>query len=158
MRLATIASALAIIVCVAVVGVILSQSTSIAVPTSAPTLAVPATRSAPAGPVVTEVPAAAIANVSEPASGVAAPAIMAQATPRAPAPAQAPAAVAPPPPPHVATPAAAPCPGNPNALGVSRTVEIDTTGGPGFGFEHFKSHDFLREGEVVLTFDDGPWP
>ncbi len=30
--------------------------------------------------------------------------------------------------------------------------------GPGFGFEHFKSHDFLREGEVVLTFDDGPWP
>jgi peptidoglycan/xylan/chitin deacetylase (PgdA/CDA1 family) len=37
-------------------------------------------------------------------------------------------------------------------------VEIDTSGGPGFGFEHFKSHDFLREGEVVLTFDDGPWP
>src|SRR5262249_56980347 len=26
------------------------------------------------------------------------------------------------------------------------------------GFEHFKAHDFLREGEVVLTFDDGPWP
>ena len=50
------------------------------------------------------------------------------------------------------------CPGNPNALGISRVVEIDTTGGPGFGFEHFKSHDFLREGEVVLTFDDGPWP
>src|SRR5207248_1398952 len=47
------------------------------------------------------------------------------------------------------------CPGNPNALGISRVVEIDTTGGPGFGFEHFKSHDFLREGEVVLTFDDG---
>jgi peptidoglycan/xylan/chitin deacetylase (PgdA/CDA1 family) len=50
------------------------------------------------------------------------------------------------------------CPGNPNALGVSRVVEIDTTGGPGFGFEHFKTHDFLRDGEVVLTFDDGPWP
>jgi peptidoglycan/xylan/chitin deacetylase (PgdA/CDA1 family) len=47
---------------------------------------------------------------------------------------------------------------NPNALGVSRVVEVDTTGGPGFGFEQFKSHDFLREGEVVLTFDDGPWP
>ena len=46
---------------------------------------------------------------------------------------------------------------NPNALGVSRVVEIDTTGGPGFGFEHFKQHDFLRKGEVVLTFDDGPW-
>jgi peptidoglycan/xylan/chitin deacetylase (PgdA/CDA1 family) len=47
---------------------------------------------------------------------------------------------------------------NPNALGVSRTVEIDTTGGPGFGHEHFKQHDFLRNNEVVLTFDDGPWP
>jgi peptidoglycan/xylan/chitin deacetylase (PgdA/CDA1 family) len=47
---------------------------------------------------------------------------------------------------------------NPNALGVTRTVEIDTSGGPGFGFEHFKMHDFLRDGEVVLTFDDGPWP
>ena len=48
--------------------------------------------------------------------------------------------------------------GNPNALGVARTVEIDTAGGPGFGFEHFKMHDFLRNNEVVLTFDDGPWP
>jgi peptidoglycan/xylan/chitin deacetylase (PgdA/CDA1 family) len=47
---------------------------------------------------------------------------------------------------------------NPNALGVGRTVEIDTTGGPGFGFEHFKQLDFLRDHEVVLTFDDGPWP
>ena len=46
----------------------------------------------------------------------------------------------------------------PNALGVGRTVEIDTTGGPGFGFEHFKQLDFLRDKEVVLTFDDGPWP
>src|SRR4051794_12163218 len=27
---------------------------------------------------------------------------------------------------------------NPNALGIVRTVEIDTTGGPGFGFEHFR--------------------
>jgi peptidoglycan/xylan/chitin deacetylase (PgdA/CDA1 family) len=53
-------------------------------------------------------------------------------------------------------PARAPCT-NPNALGVGRTVEIDTTGGPGFGFEHFKELDFLRDHEVVLTFDDGPW-
>ena len=50
-----------------------------------------------------------------------------------------------------------PC-NNPNALGIGRTVEIDTTGGPGFGFEHFKELDFLRDKEVVLTFDDGPWP
>ncbi len=62
-------------------------------------------------------------------------------------------------------PAAAPPPAtdktscaNPNALGVARVVQIDTTGGPGFGFEHFKQLDFLRDKEVVLTFDDGPWP
>jgi peptidoglycan/xylan/chitin deacetylase (PgdA/CDA1 family) len=47
---------------------------------------------------------------------------------------------------------------NPDALGVARVVEIDTTGGPGFGFEHFKQFDFLADKEVVLTFDDGPWP
>jgi peptidoglycan/xylan/chitin deacetylase (PgdA/CDA1 family) len=47
---------------------------------------------------------------------------------------------------------------NPNAMGVSRVVEIDTTGGPGFGSQHFKSFDFLRDHEVALTFDDGPWP
>ena len=45
---------------------------------------------------------------------------------------------------------------NPQALGVARTVEIDTTGGPGFGFDHYKAYDFLQEKEVVLTFDDGP--
>jgi len=69
--------------------------------------------------------------------------------------------------PPALVPASAPAPAralvvpqctNPNALGVARTVEIDTTGGPGFGFEHFKQHDFLRNNEVVLTFDDGPWP
>ncbi len=47
---------------------------------------------------------------------------------------------------------------NPNALGVERVVQIDTTGGPGFGFQNFKAYDFLRDHEVVLTFDDGPWP
>jgi peptidoglycan/xylan/chitin deacetylase (PgdA/CDA1 family) len=47
---------------------------------------------------------------------------------------------------------------NPNALGVSRVVVIDTAGGPGFGFEQFKQFDFLTDKEVVLTFDDGPWP
>jgi peptidoglycan/xylan/chitin deacetylase (PgdA/CDA1 family) len=50
-----------------------------------------------------------------------------------------------------------PC-SNPDALGLSRVVEIDTTGGPAFGTEHFKQYDFLRDKEVVLTFDDGPWP
>ena len=47
---------------------------------------------------------------------------------------------------------------NPNALGISRVVQIDTTGGPGFGFPQFKAYDFLQDHEIVLTFDDGPWP
>jgi len=52
---------------------------------------------------------------------------------------------------------AQPC-ANPGAMGLARTVEIDTTGGPGFGFEQYKQYDFLVLKEVVLTFDDGPWP
>ncbi len=81
--------------------------------------------------------------------------------PRPPAPApQPPAAAAPAP--NTTVPASAPATAktacaNPNAIGVSRVVAIDTTGGPGFGFEHFKQLDFLRDKEVVLTFDDGPW-
>ncbi|MBN9260820.1 MAG: polysaccharide deacetylase family protein [Hyphomicrobium sp.] len=50
------------------------------------------------------------------------------------------------------------CKAGPNTLGVSRTVEIDTTGGPRFGRLQYRDHDFLQEGEVVLTFDDGPHP
>ena len=73
------------------------------------------------------------------------------AAPQAPAAAPAPAPAAAP------APAKAAC-ANPDALGIGRTVEIDTTGGPGFGFEHFKQLDFLRDKEVVMTFDDGPWP
>jgi len=69
----------------------------------------------------------------------------------------APKAPAAPPAPAAARPAKPPC-ANPDAIGIARVVEIDTTGGPGFGFEHFKQLDFLREKEVVLTFDDGPWP
>ena len=65
---------------------------------------------------------------------------------------------APAPSPQAAKAAPAPKCDNPNAMGLARTVEIDTTGAPGFGFEHFKNHDFLKNGEVVLTFDDGPWP
>ena len=50
---------------------------------------------------------------------------------------------------------------NPNALGVSREIEIDATGGPRFGFQQYKPNgvnELLREGEIVLTFDDGPAP
>ena len=144
MRQAAIASTLAIVLCVAVFGVIFLQKASVPAPASAPaTAAAPATSTegrAP-GSVVTVAD-----NAAESTAPVAAPTAVAQASP-APAPQAAP------------MPSAMPtsC-SNPNALGVARVVEIDTTGGPGFGFEHFKSHDFLREGEVVLTFDDGPWP
>jgi peptidoglycan/xylan/chitin deacetylase (PgdA/CDA1 family) len=46
----------------------------------------------------------------------------------------------------------------PGGMGLSRIVQVDTTGGPGFGLQNFKQYDFLRDKEVVLTFDDGPWP
>lgn len=92
-------------------------------------------------------------------------ALIPQRTTPPPAPTAAPAPAAPAPAPAAAAPAPAPAPtaakancANPNALGVARVVQIDTTGGPGFGFEHFKQLDFLRDKEVVLTFDDGPWP
>ncbi len=42
-------------------------------------------------------------------------------------------------------------------IGVGRTIDIDTTGGPWFGAPH-GNPDFLAPGEVVLTFDDGPLP
>src|SRR6478735_11158663 len=44
-----------------------------------------------------------------------------------------------------------------DALGVSRTIEVDTTGGPWFGTPE-GDPSFLAPGEVVLTFDDGPAP
>ncbi len=45
---------------------------------------------------------------------------------------------------------------DPAALGVSRTVEIDTNGGPRFGKKYADASDVLKDKEVVLTFDDGP--
>jgi peptidoglycan/xylan/chitin deacetylase (PgdA/CDA1 family) len=73
-------------------------------------------------------------------------------------PASAPAAPAPSAAPSPPAAKAIPACGNPDTIGLSRVVEIDTTGGPAFGTEHFKQYDFLRDKEVVLTFDDGPWP
>jgi peptidoglycan/xylan/chitin deacetylase (PgdA/CDA1 family) len=160
MRFAAAACALAIVVCVAVFGAVLAQRATAPVVASAPAAApAPATKPAataakpsPAQTVVAAVPASAPAVAPAPAPAAAQPAAPTMAP--APAMAQAPAAApaAPPPAPAIN------CPGHPDALGVSRVVEIDTTGGPGFGFEHFKQYDFLQPGEVVLTFDDGPWP
>jgi peptidoglycan-N-acetylglucosamine deacetylase len=42
-----------------------------------------------------------------------------------------------------------------DALGVSRVIDIDTTGGPWLGGPH-GNRELLAPGEVVLTFDDGP--
>ncbi|MBS0234497.1 MAG: polysaccharide deacetylase family protein [Proteobacteria bacterium] len=49
-----------------------------------------------------------------------------------------------------------PCAGDASKLGVSRTVEIDTTGGADVGGDKSDAKHFLNDGEVVLTFDDGP--
>lgn len=45
---------------------------------------------------------------------------------------------------------------DPNAIGLARTHEIDTKGGPKFGANQYPGREFLKAGEVVLTFDDGP--
>ena len=53
---------------------------------------------------------------------------------------------------------AAPCPGNPEALGTERTMEIDAQTSPRVGRKQFPSTLPLNSKELVLTFDDGPWP
>lgn len=53
--------------------------------------------------------------------------------------------------------AAAPCPGNPDALGTERVLSIDATTPP-VGRKQFPDTLPLARKEVVLTFDDGPWP
>jgi len=56
------------------------------------------------------------------------------------------------------TAVAAPCPGNPDALGTERVLEVDAKSTPRVGRKQFPSTLPLREKELVLTFDDGPWP
>ena len=41
-------------------------------------------------------------------------------------------------------------------LGISRVIEVDTTGGPMFGRSPPGAFDVLGDREVILTFDDGP--
>jgi hypothetical protein len=65
---------------------------------------------------------------------------------------------APAPAPRSRSPAARSTCANPDALGVSRRCRDRHTGGPGFGFLQYKQFDFLTDKEIVLTFDDGPWP
>jgi peptidoglycan/xylan/chitin deacetylase (PgdA/CDA1 family) len=96
-----------------------------------------------ATPIATPMPLPVLAPPPAPATTAAQPTRLAQSAP---------------PDQNAAAPTSIPACDKPNALGLERVVEIDTAGGPAFGMEHFKQYDFLREHEVVLTFDDGPWP
>jgi peptidoglycan-N-acetylglucosamine deacetylase len=53
---------------------------------------------------------------------------------------------------------AAECPGNPDALGTSRTIVVDPTEHPRIGGLQYRESLPLEDHEVVLTFDDGPLP
>ena len=138
-----------------------SQNSAVSPSQNSATAAQPAAANQVAPARVAQSPVAEIAQApaAKPNPSPATPTVVAQNT-AAPAPATpaAPAASTgaanPPPAPKTASASCA----NPDALGISRVVEIDTTGGPAFGTEHFKQYDFLRDKEVVLTFDDGPWP
>ena len=53
---------------------------------------------------------------------------------------------------------AADCPGRPDALGTSRTLVVDPKAHPLIGTMQYRETLPLDDGEVVLTFDDGPLP
>ena len=53
---------------------------------------------------------------------------------------------------------AADCPGNPGALGTSRTLAVDPREHPRIGTMQYDETLPLQDHEVVLTFDDGPLP
>src|SRR2546430_15494991 len=102
MRLATIASALAIAVCLAVFGAIFLQKRSVS--GQAPLPSRTALADGQAAAVMT-----AVAPTLAPVAAVSS------------------------------------CAGNPNALGISRVVQIDTTGGPGFGLERSEERRVGKE-------------
>lgn len=54
--------------------------------------------------------------------------------------------------------AAEPCPGRPDALGTARVLSVDPAATPRVGRKQFPSTLPLQDKELVLTFDDGPWP
>jgi peptidoglycan/xylan/chitin deacetylase (PgdA/CDA1 family) len=53
---------------------------------------------------------------------------------------------------------AVPCPGNADALGTARVLAVDAATTPQVGRKQFPQTLPLGPKEVVLTFDDGPWP
>ncbi|MGN6572590.1 MAG: polysaccharide deacetylase family protein [Pseudolabrys sp.] len=54
--------------------------------------------------------------------------------------------------------AAEACPGKPDALGTARVLAIDAASTPRVGKKEFPTTLPLQDKELVLTFDDGPWP
>jgi peptidoglycan/xylan/chitin deacetylase (PgdA/CDA1 family) len=54
--------------------------------------------------------------------------------------------------------AAQPCPGNADALGTERVLAVDAATTPRVGRKQFPATLPLAAKELVLTFDDGPWP
>ena len=50
------------------------------------------------------------------------------------------------------------CPGNPNALGTSRTIAVDPAALPRIGNIQYHHTLPLNDHEVAITFDDGPLP
>jgi len=50
------------------------------------------------------------------------------------------------------------CPGNPDAIGTSRTITVDPSELPRIGTMQYKTSLPLEDHEVVITFDDGPLP
>ncbi|HZL31342.1 MAG TPA: polysaccharide deacetylase family protein [Pseudolabrys sp.] len=53
---------------------------------------------------------------------------------------------------------AAPCPGNADALGTERVLTVTASSTPRVGHKQFPTTLPLADKELVLTFDDGPWP
>ena len=51
---------------------------------------------------------------------------------------------------------AAPSQCSPASIGLARTIEIDTRGGPLYGQQQYPGFTPLKDREVILTFDDGP--
>jgi len=58
----------------------------------------------------------------------------------------------------IAPAVAASCPGNPNAIGTSRTIAVDASALPRIGSMQYRSTLPLDDHEVAITFDDGPLP
>lgn len=54
--------------------------------------------------------------------------------------------------------AAEPCPGHPDALGTERVLAVDAGTTPRVGRKSFPDTLPFQRKELVLTFDDGPWP